>query len=193
MYPDTVQRMADDDHPIGSNPSPRRFRPGAVVVGVAALVAAFVLVSLLDEDQSSDDTELAEQTSTSTSATSSGPGTSPTTTAAEGGGTSTIADETPGASDQGGQTVVGNDRFTATIQSTANRSSGDFTVDDGWQVRWEVPTAAISLDVFGSNGDLVESIEATGLGWRSFAEGGSYRVEIISDGSRYTVVISDDP
>jgi hypothetical protein len=194
--PPTPARQPEDPAGRGGG-----WRPGqvAVVALLALLLGATggVLTYFLADDRSPEDPQTAARATTTTSA-------STTTTAEAGTPSSTTEPETeatttvPGGADgggssSGGQTAVGNSTFSASYQSNDDRSTGEFTVDDGWQIRWEVPTGTVRIEVYEAAGELLESIAAQERGERTFAEGGSYRVEIDTDGSRYSVVITDGP
>lgn len=212
--------MADDDDPTTATPSdptqplpptsqrtptpPSKattgWRPGqvAVVAFLALLLGAAggALIYFLSGDDSSDDADLAtEITTTSTTAADEPSASSSTTEPEPDAGPTTNTPDTPGTGDvdQGGRTAVGNGIFTATYQANEDRSTGAIDVDDDWKVRWDVPTGAVEIEVLDSGGEVVERIDAQGRGERSFAEGGTYQVEIDTDGSRYTVVITDGP
>lgn len=88
---------------------------------------------------------------------------------------------------------MGNSIFTATYQSNRDRTTDDFTVDGDWKIRWDVPTGTVTIEVLDSVSEVVETIDAEGRGERTFTESGTYHVEINTDGSRYTVVITDGP
>ncbi len=96
-------------------------------------------------------------------------------------------------SDGGGEVVVGNSVYTATYQSNTDKSTEPFDVDDGWEIRWEVDVGVVTIEVSDSDDDVVEVIEAEGRGQRAFAEGGTYQIDIDTDGSRYGVVVTDGP
>ncbi|MDP9453124.1 MAG: hypothetical protein M3P97_07000 [Actinomycetota bacterium] len=92
-----------------------------------------------------------------------------------------------------GETRVGNSIFTATYQSNSDRSTEDFEVGDDWRIRWDVPEGAVTIEVFDVNDVPVETIEARGRGEFVRGEGGTYRLDIDTDGARYTVVVTDGP
>lgn len=147
--------------------------------------AGGALVYFLVDDEPADEPEVATELTT-------------TSTTTETSTTSTDTTDVPGVpgggdGNQGGRTAVGNSIFTATYQSNQDRSTGDFSVDDDWKVRWEVPIGTVTIEVLDSSGEVVEAIEAEGRGESTFDEGGTYRVEIDTDGARYTVVITDGP
>ena len=157
--------------------------------------AGGALVYFLSDDDSTDDSDLVTEPTTTTSTTTDESSTSSSTT--------TEPDPDRGANapdatsrrgqDQGGETAVGNSIFTATYQSDEDRSTGAIDVDDDWKVRWDVPTGAVTIEVLDAGGEVVETIDAQGQGERTFADGGTYQVEIGTNGSRYTVVITDGP
>ncbi|HWH35323.1 MAG TPA: hypothetical protein VNT56_08400 [Acidimicrobiales bacterium] len=94
----------------------------------------------------------------------------------------------------GNQTAVGNGTFTGSYQSNQDRTTDEFEVADDWQIRWDVPAGTVVIQVIeAAGGDVVETIEAQGEGQRRFAEGGRYQVDIDTDGSEYSVVITDGP
>ena len=159
--------------------------------------AGGALLYFLAADEAPDDQDVAAGSTTTSTTTPDGPGTAaPSTTEPEpeAGPTTTVPDVAgPEDQNQGEETVVGNSIFTATYQSNRDRTTDDIEVEDDWKIRWDVPAGAITIDVLDSGGTVVETIEARGRGERSFAEGGTYRVEVDTDGSRYTVVITDGP
>lgn len=93
----------------------------------------------------------------------------------------------------GGQTVVGNGTFTGSYQSNNDQTTDDFTVDDDWTIRWEVEGGEVTIDVLDESGEVVESIQAQGEGEREIADGGTYRIDFRTDGSRYSVAVTDGP
>lgn len=93
----------------------------------------------------------------------------------------------------GGQTVVGNGVFTGSYQGNSDRSTDAFTVGDGWKIRWEVPEGAVTIAVFNAVDEVVETIQARGQGELVVNEGGTYRLDISTEGSRYTVAVTDGP
>ncbi len=93
----------------------------------------------------------------------------------------------------GGQTVVGNGVFTGTYQSNDDQTTDDFTVDDDWDIRWDVVNGTATIEVQDATGEVVETIEAQGQGDSTITEGGTYRLDISSNGARYTVVVTDGP
>lgn len=158
--------------------------------------AGGALLYFLTDDGAPEDREVAaERTTTSTRNPDEPAAPAPSTTEAEPEPTTTTVPEVPGrgGDNQGGETAVGNSIFTATYQSNRDRTTDDIEVDDDWRIRWDVPAGAVTIDVFDPGGTVVETIDAQGRGERSFADGGTYRVEISTDGSRYTVVITDGP
>ena len=211
--------MANDDDPTTATPASQTqplpptkerapnppskattgWRPGqvAVVAFLALLLggAGGALVYFLIDEDSTDDSDLATELTTTTSTTTDESSTSSSTTTEP---DSDRPTNTPGATsgrgqDQGGETAVGNSIFTATYQSNEDRSTGAIDVDDDWKVRWDVPTGAVTIEVLDARGAVVETIAAQGQGERTFADGGTYQVEIGTNGSRYTVVITDGP
>lgn len=211
--------MANDDDPTTATPasqtqplppshqrppSPSKattgWRPGqvAVVAFLALLLggAGGALVYFLIDDDSTDDSDLATELTTTTSTTTTDESRGPSSTTTE--PDSDRASNAPGAAsersqNQGGQTAVGNSIFTATYQSNEDRSTGAIDVDDDWKIRWDVPTGAVTIEVLDARGGMVETIDAQAQGERTFAEGGTYQVEIDTDGARYTVVVTDGP
>jgi hypothetical protein len=169
------------------------------VVALLALLlggAGGALLYFFTDNEAPDGPNMAaERTSTSTTTPGDPAAPAPSTTEAEPDSTTTTVPDVPGRGEvnQGGETAVGNSIFTATYQSNRDRATDDIEVDDDWRVRWDVPAGAVSIEVFDSGGTVVETIDAQGRGERSFADGGTYRVEISTDGSRYTVVITDGP
>jgi len=168
----------------------------AVVAFLALLLGAAggALVYFLIDDDSPDDSDLASELTTTSTTTDDKPSASSSSTT-ESDPDTTNAPGSPGGGnvDRGGETAVGNSIFTATYQSNQDRSTGEIDVDDDWKVRWDVPTGAVNIEVLDARGQVVETIDAQGRGERSFIEGGTYQVEISTDGSRYTVVITDGP
>ena len=170
----------------------------AVVAFLALLLggAGGALVYFLIDDDSTDDSDLATEltTTTSTTTTNEASSSSSTTTEPDTDRPTNAPDAPSGrGQDQGGETAVGNSIFTATYQSNEDRSTGAIDVDDDWKVRWDVPTGAVTIEVLDARGGVVETIDAQGRGERTFADGGTYQVEIGTNGSRYTVVITDGP
>lgn len=158
--------------------------------------AGGAVLYLVTDDGAYESVGLADSTTTTTTTVADDPAHSASSTTTEAGSDPTTTVPRPsggGDQDHGGQTAVGNSIFTATYQSDQDRSADDVDVDDDWKIRWDVPAGAVIIDVFDSAGAVVETIDAQGRGERSFAEGGTYRVEIDTDGSRYTVVITDGP
>lgn len=96
-------------------------------------------------------------------------------------------------SEGGGAVVVGNSVYIANYQSNTDKSTEPFDVDDGWEIRWEVDAGTVTIELSDGEGDLLEVIEAEGRGQRAFAEGGTYQLDIDTDGSRYGVVVTDGP
>lgn len=188
-------------HPADQRGPTSGWRPGqvAVVALLALLLGASggALIYFLVANRSAEDPESAARATTTTpppATTTSEAATSSSTTAPPTETTTTVPGGADGGgSDSGGRTAVGNSTFSGSYQSNDDRSTGEFTVDDGWQIRWEVPSGTVRIEVFEADGELLESIAAQGSGERSFAEGGSYRVEIDTDGSRYSVLITDGP
>ncbi|HVL02925.1 MAG TPA: hypothetical protein VM386_00665 [Acidimicrobiales bacterium] len=212
--------MANDDDPTTATPASQTqplpptkerapnppskattgWRPGqvAVVAFLALLLggAGGALVYFLVDEDSTDDSDLATELTTTTSTTADDESSSSSSTTTE--PDSDRPSNAPGATsgrgqDQGGETAVGNSIFTATYQSNEDRSTGAIDVDDDWKVRWDVPTGAVTIEVLDARGGVVETIDAQGQGERTFADGGTYQVEIGTNGSRYTVVITDGP
>lgn len=168
-----------------------------MVAGLALLLggAGGAVIFFATDDEAPESAGVADSTTTSVTAVDDDP-VDPTssTTEADPDPTTTVPRPSGGGDqDQGGQTAVGNSIFTATYQSNQDRSIDDVDVDDDWKISWDVPAGAVTVDVFDSGGGVMETIDAQGRGERSFAEGGTYRVEIDTDGSRYTVVITDGP
>jgi hypothetical protein len=169
------------------------------VVALLALLlggAGGALLYFLTDNEVADGPDMAaERTTTSTTTPGDPAAPAPSTTEAEPDSTTTTVPDVPGRGEvnQGGETAVGNSIFTATYQSNRDRATDDIEVDDDWRIRWDVPAGAVSIEVFDSGGTVVDTIDAQGRGERSFAQGGTYRVEISTDGSRYTVVITDGP
>jgi hypothetical protein len=158
--------------------------------------AGGALVYLLVDDDSPGESEVAtERTTTTTTTDTDDPSDSTSSTIEDDPDPTTTVPGAPGGGNQnqGGETAVGNSIFTATYQSNRDRTTDDITVDDDWKIRWDVPSGAVTIEVLDSGDDVVDTIDAQGRGERSFAEGGIYRVEISTDGSRYTVVITDGP
>lgn len=158
--------------------------------------AGGALVYFLIDDDSTDDSDLATEltTTTSTTTTDESSASSSTTTEPDPDRTTNAPGATTRESqNQGGQTAVGNSVFTATYQSNEDRSTGAIDVDDDWKIRWDVPTGALTIEVLDARGGVVETIDAQGQGERTFAEGGTYQVDIDTDGARYTVVVTDGP
>lgn len=209
--------MANDDDPTTATPasqtqplpptherapgSPSKtttgWRPAqvAVVAFLALLLggAGGALVYFLTDDDSTDDSDLATDLTTTTSTTTDESSTSSSTTAEPDPDRTAEAPEATSGRGPGGETAVGNSIFTATYQSDEDRSTGAIDVDDDWKVRWDVPTGAVTIEVLDAGGEVVETIDAQGQGERTFADGGTYQMEIDSNGSRYTVVITDGP
>lgn len=153
--------------------------------------AGGALLYSLSDGQSPEDSNLAAKlTTTSSTATSTTTTDDPSDTPP---GTAVPGAPGGGDRDTGGSTAVGNSIFTASYQSNQDRTTDDFTVEDEWKIRWNVPTGTVTIEVFGSGDDVVEAIDARGQGERRLAEGGTYRVEIGTEGSTYTVVITDGP
>ncbi len=108
--------------------------------------------------------------------------------------TTTSTTRRGGSSTQsGGQTVVGNGGFTGSYQSNSDQSTDDFSVDDNWKIRWDVPGGAVTIEIFDSAGERFKAIDARGEGEFVVAEGGTYRLDISTDGSRYSVAVTDGP
>jgi hypothetical protein len=183
-------------------PEPDRtpgWRPGQVaVVGILALLLGGAGATLAWFAADRGDTEpsgAALSTTTSTTTASDADSSSTTTSSSS---TSTTA--RPGSSgnqsatgQRQGETSVGNSIFTATYQSNSDRSTEDFEVGDDWRIRWDVPEGAVTIEVFDVNDVSVETIEARGRGEFVRGEGGTYRLDIDTDGARYTVVVTDGP
>lgn len=163
------------------------------VVAALALSLGAALGALL---WSTGDDQRAAQMSTTASTTS------PPVSTTAGASTSTTASSTPttsersrsggATSESGGQTVIGNSIYTGTFQSNTDKSTDDFTVGDDWQIRWDVAGGTVSVDIHQGD-EVTERLDLEGRGERRFAEGGTYRLEITTDGSRYTVVVTDGP
>lgn len=186
--------------PYPPSKATRGWRPGqvAVVAFLALLLggAGGALVYFLIEEDSSDDSDLATELTTTTSTTTAdeSSASSSTTSASDPDPTTNAPGATRGGrQNQGGQTAVGNSIFTASYQSNEDRSTGAIDVDDDWKIRWDVPTGAVTIEVLDARGEVVETVDAQGQGERTFADGGTYQVEIDTDGSRYTVVVTDGP
>ncbi|MBA2438960.1 MAG: hypothetical protein H0V52_11525, partial [Acidimicrobiia bacterium] len=178
---------------------PSGWRPGQVaVVALLALLlggAGGALLYFLTDNEVADGPDVAaERTTTSTTTPGDPAAPAPSTTEDEPQPMTTAPSGSGrGEVNQGGETAVGNSIFTATYQSNRDRATDDIEVDDDWRIRWDVPAGAVSIEVFDSGGTVVDTIDAEGRGERSFAQGGTYRAEISTDGSRYTVVITDGP
>ncbi|HEV2811429.1 MAG TPA: hypothetical protein VGV93_13650 [Acidimicrobiales bacterium] len=213
--------MANDDDPTTATPASQTqplpptherapsppskattgWRPGqvAVVAFLALLLggAGGALVYFLIDENSTEDSDLATEPTTTTSTTTTDESSASSSNTTKPGPDRTT--DAPGATsgrrsqNQGGQTAVGNSIFTATYQSNEDRSTGAIDVEDDWKIRWDVPTGAVTIEVLDASGDVVEMIDAQGQGERTFAEGGTYEVEIDTDGARYTVVVTDGP
>ncbi len=197
QIPVTKERAPSAGRPSG-------WRPGQVVVvailalllGGAGATLAWFAADRGEPEPS--ETAVGSTTSSTTtpddSSTTSTSGPTSTTRPSNGG---SDGDQSQGNQSQGnqsqGETVVGNSIFTATYQSNSNRSTDDFEVGDNWKIRWDVPEGAVAIEVFDAGDTLVESIEARGRGELPVADGGTYRVDITTDGSRYTVVVTDGP
>ena len=93
----------------------------------------------------------------------------------------------------GGSVVVGNSSYTASYQSNSDRSIEPFDIGDGWEIRWEVDGQPVTLVVRNGDGETIDTIEAAGRGARTFQEGGTYQIDIDTDGSSYGVVVTDGP
>ncbi len=218
----TTATPVDPTQPLPVNqertPSPGRpsgWRPGqVVVVGVLALLLGGAGATLAWFAADADDPDpvdvAAESTTTSTASDDDGDATSSTTSGPsyensdrgrrEGSQSEGNQDEGNRSEDdqRQGRTSVGNSTYTAAYQSNEDRSSEPFEIDDDWKIRWDVPEGAVTIEVFdtsqaGDEATPVETIEARGQGQFEVAEGGTYRIEISTDGSRYTVVVTDGP
>lgn len=94
-----------------------------------------------------------------------------------------------------GRTVVGNSSnvFTGSYSSNRDKATDEFTVEDNWTVRWEVDAGSITIAILDAGGNEVDRFDAQGEGETHIADGGTYRLDITTDGSRYTVVATDGP
>lgn len=96
-------------------------------------------------------------------------------------------------SDRPGSVVVGNSVYTASYQSNSDKTTDPFEIGDDWEIRWDVDGGTLSIEVVGGRGETVEVVEARGRGQRSFPQGGTYHLQLWTDGSRYGVVVTDGP
>lgn len=181
---------------------PPGWRAGQVlVVAVLALLlggAGATLAWLAAErgDPEPTDAAVGPTTSTTSGTTSGDADQSPssTTTTSSVSTTTTTRRSEGGTSNQSsGQTVVGNGQFTGSYQGNNNRTTDNFTVAADWTIRWDVPDGAVSVDVLDGQGQLFESLDVRGQGDFFVAEGGTYRLDIRTDGSRYSVTVTDGP
>lgn len=165
-------------------------------VAVIAVLTLFLggavgaLVYLVADDDADIDTAV-EVDPTTTTETDDDTGESSTTTSPP--RTTTTAEEPAGNQNTGGQSVVGTGIFTASYQSNQDRTTDAFEVGDDWQIRWNIPAGTVTIEVRTGDGEVVETIQAEGQGERRFADGGTYRVAIDTDGRQYSVVITDGP
>lgn len=194
----TQPMPASPDH----SPEPGRkpgWRAGQVaVVAVLALLLGGAGATLAwlaaDRGEREPIDAAAAPTTTSTASDDADRSASSTTTSSSALSTTTTQRSGSGGGNQsGGQTVVGNGVFTGSYQGNSNRSTDEFTVDDDWTIRWDVPAGAISIEVLDSGGQLFETLDIQGQGDFFVAEGGTYRLDISTDGSSYSVSVTDGP
>lgn len=177
---------------------PSGWRAGQVaVVAVLALLlggAGATLAWLAADRGDSEPTDTAVGPTTSTSSGDADRSPSSTTTTSSLSTTTTSRRSEGGTSNQsGGQTVVGNGQFTGSYQGNSNRTTDNFTVAADWTIRWDVPEGAVSVDVLDAQGQLFESLDVRGQGDFFVAEAGTYRLDIRTDGNRYSVTVTDGP
>ncbi len=200
--PSAPERAPEPSRPSG-------WRPGQVaVVAILALLlggAGATLAWLAADGGDQDPTEVASEPSTTTTTEeapdrSSTSSTRPSDSDADDDRSSdNQSSENRSSGDQsrnnqsGGQTAVGNGVFTGTYQSNDDQTTDDFTVDDDWDIRWDVEQGTATIKVQDTSGEVVETIEAQGQGDSTVADGGTYRLDITSEGARYTVVVTDGP
>lgn len=153
-------------------------------------VGALVYLVANDDDSDIDAAGEVDPTTTSTTDDDTGEESSTTTSPPR---TTTTAEEPAGNQNTGGQSVVGTGIFTASYQSNQDRTTDAFEVGDDWQIRWSIPAGAVTIEVRTASGEVVETIEAEGQAERRFADGGTYRVAIDTDGRQYSLVITDGP
>lgn len=169
------------------------WRSGQVaVVAVLALLlgaAGATLAWLAADSDDQEPTDAAATPTTSTTSDDADPSASSSSTTSSVSTTTT----TRSSSRSGGQTVVGNGIFTGSYQGNSDRSTDDFTVGDEWKIRWDVPEGTVTIEVLNASGELVETIQAQGQGERVVDAGGTYRLDIGTDGSRYAVAVTDGP
>lgn len=160
---------------------------GSQVALVAALalllgLATGALLVTSDEDEATEPSPSASQNSATTSTEPSPP---PPAEDADG--------REDNVSDGASSVVVGNSVYTASYQSNTDKSTEPFEVDDTWEIRWDVDAGTVTIKVMDSGGGTVEVIEAEGRGERRFPHGGTYQIDIDTEGSRYGVLVTDGP
>lgn len=192
-----TQPMPATPEPAAGPGRPSGWRAGqVVVVAVLALLlggAGATLAWLAADRGDPEPTGAAVGPTTSTTSGDADRSPSSTTTTSS---VSTTTTTRPGggpSNQSGGQTVVGNGQFTGSYQGNSNRSTDDFTVDADWTIRWEVPEGAVTIEVFDAADQVVETIQAQGQGELAVNEGGTYRLDVRTDGSRYSVTVTDGP
>ena len=164
----------------------------AVVAALALSLGAAVGALLWSTGDDQRAARMSTTASTTAPPVSTTAGASPSTTASSTPTTSERPRSGGARIESGGQTVIGNSIYTGTFQSNTDKLTDDFTVGDDWQIRWDVAGGTVSVDIYQGD-EVTERLNLEGRGERRFAEGGTYRLEITTDGSRYTVVVTDGP